>query len=127
MHSKIQNEVDRFLQLGEHDPLYSVFDGANIIDRCKRGHQTLVDALKSKIASSERQVLARIPQDIPSDLRKFTRKKVEPMVRGLFKRAEQEKVLKLLDGCLHVLLPSTIEAIIDSEDLESQLEGCSPA
>lgn len=117
MHPEVQSKIDLFLQSGDYDPLFSAFDGSDLIDRCKRGHATMVDALTRKIATSERHVRIRIPEGIPADLRKFTRSKVEPIVRGLFKKSEQEAVLLLLDGCLIVLLPSTIQTILDSADL----------
>ena len=113
----IQSQIDLFLLSGEHDPLFSSFDGVDLIDRCKSGHRTLVNALKCKVATCERQIRIPIPKGIPFDLRKFTRSKVEPMVRGLFRKVEQEKVLLLMDGCLVVLLPNTIQATIDSADL----------
>ncbi len=117
MHPEVQSQIDLFIQSGDYDPLFSAFDGSNLIDRCKRGHAAMVDALKRKIATSESHVRIRIPEGIPTDLRKFTRSKVEPMVRGLFRKVEQEAVLLLMDGCLIVLLPSTIQTIIDSADL----------
>ena len=117
VHPEAQTPIDLFLQSGEYDPFFSTFEGTDLIDRCKRGHRTLVNALKSKVTTCEDQVQISVPQGIPTDLRKFTRSKVEPMVRGLFKKVEQESVLLLMDGCLIVLLPNTIQAIIDSADL----------
>jgi len=117
MHPEVQSQIDLFLQSGDYDPLFSAFDGSDLIDRCKPGHATMVDSLKRKVATSESHIQIRIPEGIPTDLRKFTRSKVEPMVRGRFKKVEQEAVLLLMDGCLVVLLPSTIQAIIVSADL----------
>ncbi len=117
MHPEVLSQIDLFLQSGDYDPLFSTYDGTDLIDRCKRGHRILVDSLKRKVATSESRVHIRIPEGIPTDLRRFTRSRVEPMVRGLFKKVEQEAVLLLMDGCLIVLLPSTIQGILDSADL----------
>jgi hypothetical protein len=49
------------------------------------------------------------PASFPADLVAFTRKKVEPMVRGLFRRDEQETVLAVLEKSLVFLTVANIE------------------
>ena len=49
------------------------------------------------------------PALLPADLAAFTRKKVEPMVRGLFRQDEQEAVLAVLEKSVAFLAPGNIE------------------
>ena len=46
------------------------------------------------------------------DLLAFSRAKLGPMVRGLFRRSEQDQVLKLLERSVEFLTPESIERLI---------------
>ena len=60
--------------------------------------QTLAEALVSELRIRESKVAKENASiAIPQDIRSFTRAKVEPMVRGLFKIDERELVLSLLE------------------------------
>ena len=47
------------------------------------------------------------------DVIAFTRKKIEPMVRGLFPRAEQDTVLEVLGRSVGFLSPATIDSVFN--------------
>ncbi len=119
MHPQIQKEIERYLQTGEYDCLFSSFDGTDIVDRCRRGHMALAESPKNEVVSRAHRVDARTSPMIPQDLRGMTRAKVEPMVRGLFTKAEQASVLSLVESSVIVLQPSTIKSVVDEEDLNT--------
>ena len=48
----------------------------------------------------------------PADLVAFTRKKVEPMVRGLFRRDEQEAVLAVPEKSVVFLTPANTDQVL---------------
>ncbi|MEO8272266.1 MAG: hypothetical protein ABI557_21335, partial [Aureliella sp.] len=84
--------IQEFLRTGDHDPLFLQFPGHDHLDRIVNGHRTHTAALLSEvqIRSAGAASLKRTVR--PKDIQAFSRKKVEPMVRGLFKRVDQEAV-----------------------------------
>ena len=90
--------MDQFLQSVSYDVMYSSFDGRDHFDRIKRGHRSHAETLVSELRIRESKIAKESASiAIPRDLRSFTRSKVEPMVRGLFKKDECELVLSLLE------------------------------
>ena len=53
------------------------------------------------------------------DTRQLTRSKVEPMVRGLFPRAEQDRVLAVLEKSVVFLTHTTIEGLLSGPGFDS--------
>ena len=111
-----QDEIDRYLATGDHDLLFLNWPGADILDRAQRGSRTLVDALTAEVGRRAKSVTVRVPDALRgTDIVTFTRRKVEPMVRGLFPGKEQGPVLALLERSLVFLTPETIEPLIRNE------------
>lgn len=109
--------VSHFLQTGDYDPLFPAWPGAFSV-RSKLGETVLREALVGTVERSAPKLL-ELPQ-IPSDLVAFTRGKVEPMVRGLFPRSEQEKVLGALERSVVYLTPANIRSVLtESARLDS--------
>src|ERR1700733_10499682 len=105
----IHEAVRVFLLTGESDPLYYAWPG-NLMERANRAHSdlrgALIDAVREQAAGLSHH---RVPETAPSGL---TRAKVEPMVRGLFPRVEQDQVLATLERSVVFLTDANIESIL---------------
>lgn len=106
----IQDAVQRYLRTGEADGLDSIWPGRDIIERERCAHDTLLGALTRAVSD---HAGGATPPELPhANTRNLTRRKVEPMVRGLFPRAEQAAVLDMLERSVVFLTPNNIEDII---------------
>ena len=111
-------EVERFLRTGEADVHHPAWPGRTVIERAVAAHRDLRGALAAEVASRTSRMPAR-PDPAPAELVAFTRRKVEPMVRGLFPRAEQEIVLALVERSVVVLTPGNIADLLTSVSYDS--------
>lgn len=95
MPATAKNEIERYLRTGEYDPHFAGWPGS-FMDRARQADSEFKDAL---IAEVRRRTGHATPRETGAnvDVVGFTRRKVEPMVRGLFARAEQEAVLAMLE------------------------------
>ena len=110
------DEIDHFLATGDHDLLFLNWPGENILDRARQGSRTLADALTAEVRRRAERVTVRTPDALRGiDIVAFTRRKVEPMVRGLFPGKEQGPVLALLERSVVFLTPETIQPLIQNE------------
>lgn len=107
-------EVQRYLATGEHDPLHPGWSG-DLLTTSRMATEALQGAL---LAEVERRSRGRRPAHLPRTLDppRFTRTKVEPMVRGLFPAAEREAVLAVLERSV---------VFVTADTLEPLLRGCS--
>jgi hypothetical protein len=109
----IAEEVERYLLTGESDPLYSAWSGS-FMERANCAHDDLRGALIRTVSQLTKGLAhERLPE---TDTVALTRAKVEPMVRGLFPRAEQDAVLATIERCV---------VFTTSANLERLLHGCS--
>jgi len=109
----IAKEVERYLLTGESDPRRLAWSG-NFLDRANRANDDLRGAL---VCAVRRLAKGLAHQPLPeTDTVALTRAKVEPMVHGLFPRAEQEAVLATLEQSV---------VFITSANIEQLLQGCS--
>lgn len=103
-----QDEIARYLSTGEHDGLYAAWPEDSLIACARTGDQTLRQALISAV--NKRAPPSKAPDDLVGlDAGAFARKKLCPMVRGLFPAAEQPAVLEMLSRSIVFLTPSNIE------------------
>jgi hypothetical protein len=106
--------IRRYLRTGQYDEVFRQWRGANIVEQCRQGKADLRDALLAEVR--RRTAGKPVPFDLPQlDLPTFTRKKIEPMIRGLFPRSEQETVLEALRRSVVFLTPETIEQVLRGE------------
>ena len=112
----VAQEVERYLRTGETDPYRSAWSGS-FLEREKRAHDDLRDALVREV----RRLTAGLRHEpLPEvDTVSLTRAKVEPMVRGLFPRAEQDLVLAMLERSVVFLTSANIEPLL----LECAFDG----
>jgi hypothetical protein len=100
--------VQLFLRTGDYDPKFPAWPG-NVIERETKGMDDMLQAL---VAEVKKRAGRAYPVSISADLVAFTRKKVEPMVRGLFRRDEQETVLAVLEESVVFLTAMNIEQVL---------------
>ena len=104
----IAEEIERYLRTGDSDPRHSAWPGQSFLDSARSAHRDLIDAL---VAEVRRRAGTRLPPAPLEglDVLALTRRKVEPMIRGLFPRAEQDTVLGLVERSVVFLTPDNIE------------------
>lgn len=88
----VEREVAHFLATGESDPVGSCFPGNSIVERLTNHERCLRAALLQEVQGREGGHPQHHMPDAfdPVD---WTRRKVQPMIAGLFPRVEQEVVL----------------------------------
>ncbi len=103
--------IRRYLRTGQHDDLLFGWPGDNVVESSQNGETALSDAL---VAEVQRRASGKRPTHDPLDLdlASFTRRKIGPMIRGLFPRVEQETVLAALERSVVFLTPDRIEEIL---------------
>ena len=88
----MEREVARYLATGESDPLGSAFPGSHTFEGITKYDQHLREALIQEVQRRERgRRLQHMPERFDPVI--WTRRKVEPMIAGLFPAAEREVVL----------------------------------
>ena len=102
--------IERYLRTGSHDPSGAPWPG-NIIERSRRAHDELIQALVSEVT---RRAKTRPAPELAQgfDGVAFTRAKCEPMVWGLFPRVERQAVLALLERAVVFLTPANLELVL---------------
>ena len=109
MPNTIANEIERFLRTGDSDPVYGAWPGS-VFEAGQRAHHDLRRALVSEVRRlGKGRAHPPVPEHVGSA---FTRSKVEPMVRGLFRRAEQDVVLAMLERSVVYVTSETIESLL---------------
>ena len=102
-------EIERYLRTGDTDPHLAAWPGG-FMERAHRAHADLRGGLVREV---KRLAQGRAHRPLPvTDTVALTRRKVEPMVRGLFARAEQDAVLATLEKSVVFLTTSNIEPLL---------------
>lgn len=111
-HATVAKEVDRYLRTGETDPYHAAWTGS-LLERSRRAREDLRDGLVHEV---RRRARGRSHRPVPDgNTIALTRRKVEPMVRGLFSRIEQETVLRALEASVVFLTADTIESVLTEQ------------
>jgi len=106
----IASEVERYLRTGDTDPHHAAWPGSGFMERASSARHDLRGALVCEV---RRLVQGRTHEPVPKvDTAAFTRGKVEPMVRGLFPRVEQDVVLATLEKSVVFITSANIEALL---------------
>ena len=109
-HRTIAGEIKRYLRTGATDPDLAAWSGGGYLERAHRAHDDLRGALVREVTRLG-QGLAHQPVPL-ADAVALTRGKVEPMVRGLFPRAEQDLVLATLEKSVVFVTSANIESLL---------------
>lgn len=107
--------IDEYVSFGRMDGHYwADWEGQNIIEKMQNAENAMRVALIAEVRSRAKTV--RTPR-IPSarKLVELTRTRVEPMIRGLFPRAEQDQVLALLEKSVVFVSPKNVEQLIHDQ------------
>jgi len=112
----VEDEIDRYLRTGETDPHHAAWSGG-FMERANRARDDLRGTLIREVRRlAEGRSYAPPPC---GNIVALTRRKVEPMVRGLFPRAEQELVLATLEKSVVLLTSENIEALLLDQGFDS--------
>lgn len=111
----VEGEIQRYLLNGVSDPLSAAWQG-NFLERSIRAHNELRSALIGAVRQRETNREHGLPPHL--DLVGLTRTKVEPMVRGLFRRDEQQVVLAVLEKSVVLLTRNKVETLLLQESFD---------
>ena len=107
--SNIADEIERYLRTGDADVDGWAWPG-DFMERGRRQHDDLRGALVKEV---RRLARGRSHEPVPANIGvEFTRSKVEPMVRGLFPKAEQDAVLATFEKSVVYVTSDTIVPIL---------------
>lgn len=111
MSQSIANEIERYLQTGDADPMAFAWKGGSLMDNFHQQHADLANALLEEVAKRAGQLAdhAEISEDATNLL---TRTKVEPMVRGLFPAAEQDTILAAVEKSVVFLNLTSLSRLV---------------
>jgi hypothetical protein len=105
----ITEEIERYLRTGDVDVMGNAWPG-DFMERGRRQHADLRGALVEEV---RRLAKGRTHEPVPANAGvELTRAKVEPMVRGLFSKTEQDLVLATFEKSVVYVTSDTIEPII---------------
>jgi len=104
--------IDEYVRFARTDGQYwAEWAGQNTIEKMQNAENAMRDALVAEVRARAKTVRTpRLPS--PHELVDLTRGRVEPMVRGLFPRAEQDHVLGLLEKSVVFVSPTNVEQLI---------------
>jgi hypothetical protein len=113
----IAEQIDGYLRTGStSDPLHTAWPGDEFLERARHAHDDLRGALIREVCH---RASGRRHQSVPvGETTELTRRKVAPMVRGLFPKREQVQVLAVLERSVIFLTDSNIERILYDQPWE---------
>jgi hypothetical protein len=110
-----EEHIEHFLRTGSDVSQYWEWRGDNVIEQGRNADAALRGALLDAVR--KRAKSPAIPAEfVGLDLVSFTRKKLSPMVQGLFPKVEQETVLSILEKSTVFLTPENIELVLAESD-----------
>ena len=113
----IASEIERYLRTGRTDFHHRAWPSSSFFERALQAHDDLRGALVAEVLRRAEGV--EVPDlPIPDETATLTRRLVEPMIHGLFPRAEQDAVLALVERSVVFLGPANIEAVLRKESFD---------
>jgi hypothetical protein len=117
MTPSIEAEIDRYLRTGRTDVRHSAWPSDSFFERACRARDDLSGAFVTEVRRrTEGLPFSAVPT--PEQTAALTRSKTEPMVRGLFPRAEQDAVLALEERSVVFPNPSNIADVSRNESFD---------
>lgn len=105
------SEIERYLRTGIADPYHAAWSGTSFLDCARRAREDLIGVLVAEVeCRRQAQPTTTARRDI--DLVGLTRRKAEPLVRGLFPQAEQRAVLSLVESSVVFVTPGNISSVL---------------
>jgi hypothetical protein len=108
----VADEVERYLRTGDTDPYHTAWTAPSFLARTQRASVDLENALGAEVLRRANGWEPPPALEALEDPVAFTCPKVEPMVRGLFPRAEYDAVMTLVEESVVFLTPSNIEDVL---------------
>lgn len=105
----VAEEIENYLRTGDTDLHFAAWPGGNFIEQAQRARADLRTALVAEVLKRTKDWQPPTGPISSDEVSRITRAKVEAMVRGLFPRAEQDRVLALVERSVVYLTPSNIE------------------
>ena len=113
----IADEIARYLRTGSTDLHHAAWPGSGFMARATRAHEDLRGALVREV---RRLATGLSHEPLPqADSHALTRSRVEPMVRGLFPRAEQGTVLAMLEKSVVFVTQDNVEELLLKHGFDS--------
>lgn len=107
----VSEAIERYLREGTYVSDHPAWPGRNFLEKARNGHDDLLRALVDEV--KRRAVGNRHPPLPPGlDVIPWTRRKLTPMVHGLFPEAEREAVLSLLERSVVFLTEANVEKVL---------------
>lgn len=118
----VATEIARYLRTGHTGDHHTLWPGRSVLERAQRARDDLRGAL---IAEVRRRSAGATSRDLPGpeEIVALTRRKVEPMVRGLFPRAEQDAVLALVERSVVFLSHDNIGRVLEEQSFDESAWG----
>ena len=117
MSPSVADEIARYLSTGDTDTQHRAWPSNSFLTRAMEAHDDLRGALLAEVLRrTERAPNPDLPT--PEQLAVTVRRKADPMVRGLFPRAEQDTVLSLVARSVILLTPANIATILQKESFD---------
>ena len=109
----VAQAIERYLRRGKYEPDHPAWPG-DFFERARRGHEELLKAL---VLEMQRRSAGRVHPAVPElELIGWTRRKLSPMVHGLFPQVEREAVMALLERSVVFLTAANVEQILREQD-----------
>jgi hypothetical protein len=106
----LDREVGRYLASGDYDSSFAGWPGDNFVDVAQKAAQRLRTALVDETLRRGRGFASQVT--VPEDLHLWSRKKLSPMVCGLFPADERSIILDTLARSVVFLTPDNIAAVL---------------
>lgn len=108
--SSVAQATERYLRTGDYEHDHPEWPGKTLWEKAKNGHRDLLRALMAEVGARS---ASRHHHPVPAlDLTSWTRRKLTPMVSGLFPQAEQEAVLMVLEKSVVFLTSANIAGVL---------------
>lgn len=105
--------IRHYLATGEQDADFPGW-GSNFLEAARNGSAALREALVAEVCSRTAG-LSSSPATVPGGVRSLSRKRLAPMVSGLFPASEQAIVLEILERAVVFLTADNIEEVLRSQ------------
>lgn len=105
----VAEAIELYLRSGDSDPMYTPWPGG-LFERAKRGDDEMLGALVKEV--KRRAVGLEHPAVPDLDLNSWARRKLTPMVAGLFAKTERDAVLATLEKSVVFLTNESIERVL---------------